>query len=80
LETGKNYLIGSYALQFDSGEKIAGQMNFAQIEGRPMSYFKTRNDRIRAVTLDQSLAAAEKLFSNNLRTVSVGGTSIALAK
>ena len=80
LKAGKNYLIGSYALQFDSGEKIAGQMNFAQIEGRPMSYFKTRNDRIRAVTLDQSLAAAEKLFSNNLRTVSVGGTSIALAK
>jgi len=55
-------------------------MNFAQIEGRPMSYFKTRNERIRAVTLAQSLAAAQKLFSNNLRIVSVGGTAIALEK
>lgn len=80
IEAGKNYLIGSYALQFDSGEKIADQMNFAQIEGRPMSYFKTRNERIRAVTLAQSLAAAQKLFSNNLRIVSVGGTGIALEK
>ncbi len=78
LEAGKNYLTGSYALQFDSGEKIAAQMNFAQTSGRSIDYFKTRNDRIRAVTLAQSLAAAQRLFSNNLRVVSVGGTAIAL--
>jgi len=30
--------------------------------------------------LAQSLAAAQKLFSNNLRIVSVGGTAIALEK
>jgi zinc protease len=80
LRDGKDYLTGSYALGFDSGAKIAGQMIYAQLHDRPMGYFETRNEKIEAVTLAQALEAARVLFSHDLRISSVGGTAIALPK
>ena len=80
LRNGKDYLTGSYALGFDSGAKIAGQMIYAQLQDRPISYFETRNEKVEAVTLAQALEAANVLFSRDLRISSVGGTPIALPK
>jgi predicted Zn-dependent peptidase len=76
----KTYLAGSYALNFDSGKKIAGQLLGVQLIGFPITYFETRNERVHRVTMPQALRAADKLFHQTLRISSVGGTKIALPR
>ena len=76
----KTYLAGSYALNFDSGKKIAGQLLGVQLIGLPITYFETRNERVHRVTMPQALRAADKLFHQTLRISSVGGTKIALPR
>jgi zinc protease len=79
LEAAKTYLTGAYALRFDSGKKIAGQLIGLQVAGRDASYLKTRNARIMAVTQDDIRQAAQLLMSDKLLLVSVGGTAVTLA-
>lgn len=74
----KTYLAGSYALNFDSGQKIASQLLGVQLIGFPITYFETRNERVNRVTMAKVLEAADKLFHQALRISSVGGTKIAL--
>jgi zinc protease len=78
LATAKTYLTGNYALRFDSGAKIAGQLLGVQLNGWPISYFKTRNQNINAVTQADVQRAAKLLSPDRLLVVSVGGTSITL--
>ena len=78
LATAKTYLTGNYALRFDSGSKIAGQLLGVQLNGWPIDYFKTRNENINAVTQADVQRAAKLLTPDRLLVVSVGGTAITL--
>ena len=73
LANAKNYLTGAYALRFDSGQKIAGQMLAAQRNGFPADYFIRRNDLIHAVSRADVERAAKKLLKpEQLRMIAVG--------
>lgn len=78
LAAAKTYLTGAYALRFDSGSKIAGQLLGIQLNGWPASYFSTRNDNINKVTQADIRRAAQRLTADKLLVVSVGGTAITL--
>jgi len=78
LAAAKTYLTGNYALRFDSGSKIASQVLGVQLNGWPLSYFKTRNANINQVTIADVQRAAQLLTPDRLLVVSVGGTKITL--
>ena len=73
LESAKRYLVGSYALRFDTGAKIANQLLGVQMEGLGLDYFANRNSMVEAVTLDDvKRVAAELLQPKNLIVTVVG--------
>tara|TARA_B110000971_G_C20028774_1_gene510273 strand:- start:1578 stop:2909 length:1332 start_codon:yes stop_codon:yes gene_type:complete len=80
LDAAKTYMTGAYALRFDSGAKIAQQLVGVQLSGWPIDYFKTRNQRIEAVQVEDIKAAAQRLLADGLLVVSVGQTAVSLAK
>ncbi|HEY8066380.1 MAG TPA: pitrilysin family protein [Methylosinus sp.] len=73
LDKGKKYLIGSYALRFDTSTKIAGQLVNLQLDGFSPSYLDERNGRIDAVTLDDARRVAKRLLGNGELLVSIAG-------
>ena len=73
LDKGKTYLIGSYALRFDTSVKIAAQLVQMQLEGRAPDWLVERNRLIAAVTLPSlKRAAARALGDGALYTTVVG--------
>jgi zinc protease len=69
----KTYMTGSYALRFDSADKIAGFLTSLQLVGRPIDFAKKRNALIEAVTLEQVKQQAKLLLrADNLIVVAVG--------
>jgi len=73
LDKAKKYLIGSFALRFDTSTKIASQLVNLQLDGFEPSYLDERNRRIEAVTLDDAKRAAKKLLGAGELLVSVAG-------
>ena len=73
LEQAKTYLTGSYALRFDSGGKIAGQLLGIQQENLGIDYVKKRNDLINAVTVEDAKRVARKLINPDALTISIVG-------
>ena len=73
LDKAKKYLIGSYALRFDTSTKIASQLVNLQLDGFDAAYLDRRNDRIAAVTLTDCQRAAKKLLGDGSLLVSVAG-------
>ena len=79
LKAAKTYLIGAYALRFDSGVKIADQLLGIQINGWPVDYFETRNQHIRNVSKADIAAAATRLMQpDGLIISTVGGQSVTM--
>lgn len=73
LKDAKQYLIGSYALRFDTSNKIANQMLGIMIEDIGIDYFDTRNSLIEAVTVEDLKRVAKTLLdTNNLIVLIVG--------
>ncbi|NVK41902.1 MAG: insulinase family protein [Oceanospirillaceae bacterium] len=73
LIAAKKYLTGAYPLRFDGNGPIANIITGMQIQGMPLDYPATRNDRINAVTLDQINDVARRyLRPDDLRFVVVG--------
>lgn len=73
LEDAKTYLTGAYPLRFDGNGPIANIMVGMQIQGLPIDYIATRNDKVNAVTLeDLNRVARELLSPENLHFVVVG--------
>jgi zinc protease len=62
LEAAKTYLTGAYPLRFDGNGPIARILVGMQMERLPMSYVNTRNDMVRAVTLEEANRVAEELY------------------
>ncbi len=62
LEDAKTYLTGSYALRFDTNEKIANQLLTYRVLGYPIDYILKRNDLVRGVTKADVARAAQRLL------------------
>ena len=73
LEEAKSYLMGSYALRFDTSSKVAGQLLQIQLDELGIDYIDRRNALISAVTLDDLKRVAGRLAtSKDALTVVVG--------
>jgi len=69
----KQYLVGSYALRFDTSSKISQQLLGIQLDELGMDYFENRNSYIDAVTQEDVKRVAEDLLKpGRLLTVIVG--------
>lgn len=53
LEAAKTYLTGAYPLRFEGNGQIAGILVGMQMEGLPIDYIATRNDKVNAVTIEK---------------------------
>ena len=73
LDDAKTFLTGSYALRFDSNDKIAGQLLGLQQQDLGIDYVNTRNGKVEAVTLDQVKAQAKRLVDSDHLIVTVVG-------
>ncbi len=73
LDDAKTFLTGSYALRFDSNDKIAGQLLGLQQQDLGIDYVNTRNGKVEAVTLDQVKAQAKRLVDSEHLIVTVVG-------
>jgi zinc protease len=73
LDKAKKYLIGSYALRFDTSTKIAGNLVGLQTEGYPVEFLDERNDRLAAVTLAETKRVAKRLFEGKKLLVAAAG-------
>lgn len=73
LNKAKALLTGAYPLRFDGNGAIAEIMVGMQVQGLPIDYIKTRNDKVNAVTLDEiNRVASELLRPDALQFVIVG--------
>lgn len=73
LASAQTYLTGAYPLRFDGNSRIASIMVGMQMQGLPIDYIATRNDKVNAVTLDEiNRVARELLQPENLHFVVVG--------
>ncbi len=73
LDKAKKFLIGSYALRFDTSTKIASQLVNIQLDGFEPSYLDERNARIDAVTMEDAKRAAKRLLGDGKLLVAVAG-------
>ncbi len=73
LDKAKKYLIGSYALRFDTSTKIANQLLHLQTEDFGVDYLDERNRLIAAVTMEDAKRAAKRLFGDGKLLVTVAG-------
>jgi zinc protease len=62
LAEAKTYLTGAYPLRFDGNGPIARIMVGMQMDGLPIDYIETRNDKVMAVTLDEVNRVAAALY------------------
>jgi zinc protease len=76
LEKAKKYLIGSYALQFDSSGKIASQLIGIQRDGYEPSFLDERNRLIAAVTVEDAKRVAKRLFADQKLLVTMVGRPV----
>ncbi|MBO9433957.1 insulinase family protein [Ruegeria sp. R13_0] len=73
LDDAKTYLTGAYPLRFDGNGRIAGIMVGMQMQGLPIDYIATRNDKVNAVTLEEiNRVASELLDPEGLHFTIVG--------
>lgn len=73
LDRTKTYLTGAYPLRFDGNAPIANILVGMQMQGLDPSYVTTRNDKVKAVTLEQINAVAAWLYKpDQLRIFVVG--------
>ncbi len=73
LEAAKTYLTGAYPLRFDGNGPIARILVGMQMDGLPIDYIATRNDKVNAVTLDDVRRVAKRIYRpDDLHFVVVG--------
>jgi zinc protease len=76
LDMAKKYLIGSYALRFDTSTKIASQLVALQLDGFEPSFLDERNPKIDAVTLADAKRAAKRLLGEGELLVAAVGRPV----
>lgn len=78
LNEAKLFVTGAYPLRFDSNAKIAGILVGLQMQGLPLDYVKTRNDKMLAVTLEEVNRVAKRLLDPDALHVVVVGKPVGL--
>ena len=78
LDKARKYLIGSYALRFDTSRKIAGQLVSLQLDGYDVTRLDTRNEQIAAVTMEDASRAAKRLLGDGDLLVTIAGKPVGL--
>ncbi len=73
LRTAKDYLIGSFALRFDTSSKIAAQLLAIQLDDLGIDYIDRRNGEIEAVTVADIQRVAKRLLEPKNLIVTVVG-------
>jgi zinc protease len=73
LRTAKDYLIGSFALRFDTSGKIAAQLLAIQLDNLGLDYIDRRNGEIDAVTAADIKRVAKRLLEPKNLIVTVAG-------
>ena len=76
LDKAKKYLIGSYALRFDTSRKIAGQLVSLQLDGYGVERLDTRNDSIAAVTVVDAARTAKRLLGDGDLLITIAGKPV----
>jgi zinc protease len=74
LQDAKTYLTGSFPLSFASNASIASQLGSFQQQGLDTDYISKRNTMINAVTQDDILRVAKRLFDPANLIVVIAGT------
>ncbi|MEM1064438.1 MAG: pitrilysin family protein [Pseudomonadota bacterium] len=73
LDSAITYLTGAYPLRFDGNRRIAEIMVGMQVQDLPIDYIATRNDQVRAVTLEDIRRVAARIYRpDDLHIVVVG--------
>jgi zinc protease len=80
LDAAKKYLVGSYALRFDTNSKIASQLLGLLQEGFGPDYVETRNKIIEAISIDDVKRVAKRLLKPDGLIVTVVGRPVGLDK
>lgn len=73
LENTKKYLIGSYALRFDTNSKIASQLLGLYEDDFGPDYVEKRNALVEAVTIEDAKRVAKRMFDTDDLIVTVVG-------
>ena len=73
LQKAKQYLTGSYALRFDTSNKIASQLIWIQIQELGLDYIDKRNGLIEAVSLEDVKRVAKRLLKADGLIVTIVG-------
>ena len=72
LASAKDFLVGNFALRFDSSQKIARNLLQFQLDDLGIDYIERRNDLIRAVTIDDIRRVAKRIYGGPVSVVTVG--------
>ncbi len=78
LDKAQKYLIGSYALRFDTSRKIAGHLVSLQLDGYDVDRLDTRNATIAAVTVEDAARTAKRLLGDGNLLITVAGKPVGL--
>jgi len=73
LRMAKDYLIGSFALRFDTSGKIAAQLLAVQLDNLGIDYIDRRNGEIEAVTVEDIKRVAKRLIEHKNLIVTIAG-------
>jgi zinc protease len=72
LASAKDFLVGNFALRFDSSQKIARNLLQFQLDNLGIDYIDRRNELIRAVTIDDIRRVAKRIYGGPVSVVTVG--------
>ena len=78
LDKAKKYLVGSYALRFDTSRKIAGQLCALQLDGYGVRRLDSRNDSISRVTVEDAARAAKRLLGDGGLLIAIAGKPVGM--
>jgi len=80
LAKAKSFLTGSYALRFDTSDKIAAQLVQIQRDGLGIDYIDKRNGLVEAVTMADVKRVAKRLLDGGMLVTVVGRPQLTPAK
>jgi zinc protease len=78
LDKAKRYLVGSYALRFDTSTKIANHLMQMQVDDLGIDYTDRRNGLFEAVAIEDVRRVAKRLLSPGAMLVTVAGRPVGL--
>jgi zinc protease len=73
METAVNYYIDSFASQFEMPQAVMSAFANLELQGKPMDYYKTYRDKIRAVTKANVLEVARKYIHPDKMVIMIVG-------